>query len=72
MQNEMPDQKTCQKSSKHLELNRPDIVRYHFCDFCYELLSLIKTHEAASCTLFKDLDEEFKDFQSTSDLKLTK
>ena len=43
---------------KHLQGNRKNMLRYHICDFCYELLNQANLHAAAECTIFKELDDE--------------
>ena len=56
-------QKLCKDLGlKHLQGNRKNMLRYHICDFCYELLNQANLHAAAECTIFRELDDELKDY----------
>ena len=46
-------------------------LRHHICELCYLLLSQENKHEAAFCTMFKTLDEEYKDFPAQPTIEIT-
>lgn len=58
-------------SASHKESSKKDTLRHHICELCYLLLSEENRHEAAFCTMFKMLDEEFKDFPMQPTIEVT-
>ena len=58
-------------SASHKESLTKDTLRHHICELCYLLLSEENSHEAAFCTMFKILDEEFKDFPTQPKIEVT-